>query len=116
MIYEYKEKSTNYLNRDLLWEIKQINDELIVPISLDILAILKESLTSSYNTQLYNRVIYLVAFTFGLNIIFLILCYPFLQSMSTFVENSRKMLAVVPIDGLITCKGFYRLVLKRLKK
>jgi len=116
MIYEHKETSQNYLNNPAMWEIKQINDDFIIPISQDIINILLDSLETSYNSQLSDRILYLVVFTFGVNIIFLILCYPFLQEMNSFVQSSREMLTVIPIEGLIMCKGFDKLVLKRLKK
>ncbi|MDR3547490.1 MAG: hypothetical protein P4M11_04325 [Candidatus Pacebacteria bacterium] len=93
-----------------------MHDELIIPGDEKIIAILKQSLKDSYDTQLSDRIIYLVSFTFGLNLIFFILSYPFLQAMSNFVHFSRSMLTIVPVEGLILCKGFDKLVLRRLKK
>ena len=73
-------------------------------------------MNDAYDSQLSSRIVYLIVFTGCLNILFALLCYPFLIGIKNFVVNTRQMLSIIPVDCIIICRSFERLILKHLKK
>ncbi len=99
-----------------MFAVEQIYDMFVKVPDNDIITMLDNSLNTSYHSQLNNRIIYLVVFTICLNILFAVLCYPLLTAVHNYVVLSREMLAIVPVDCLIICKSFEKLIVKQLKK
>ncbi len=82
----------------------------------EVIDVMMAGLTTAHEEQLSSRIIYLVVFTIGINIFFVAICYRYLRAISEFVERSRTMLSIIPVDCIILCKMFDRLVLQYLKR
>eukprot|EP00826_Nyctotherus_ovalis_P003664 TRINITY_DN10755_c0_g3_i4.p2 TRINITY_DN10755_c0_g3~~TRINITY_DN10755_c0_g3_i4.p2 ORF type:complete len:167 (-),score=51.18 TRINITY_DN10755_c0_g3_i4:115-615(-) len=106
----------NLINDKILWDYKTTYDAFIKPANAEITTILRDSFKSSYDQQLNLKVVYLVVFTICANFLFVVLCYPFMESLISFIMHTRLMLSIIPVEAIVTLRNFENLVVKHLKR
>jgi len=101
------------INNEDLWDTKQLVNNFFLPYTGQIIGKLNNAMTSNYDKQKSLQIYLLIGLCVVLVAIFLILCYPFLKEIYSIIKVSRKMLFILPIECIIRCKYFKKLILKR---